>query len=87
MYDERIKSRLQGLFGSKTCENIRFHITGKIIKGVMGSFLSLPKETRGKLGYENKNKLLEILLKDMLDDIGLTERWVDFSLGMKDSRP
>lgn len=61
------------------CENIRFHTTGKIIKGVMGSFLSFHMETRGKLEHN--------LLKDMLDDIGLTERWVDFSLGMMNFRP
>ena len=61
------------------CENIRFHTKGKIIKGVMGSFLSLHTETRGKLEHN--------LLKDMLDDIGLTERWVDFSLGMMNFRP
>lgn len=56
MNDERRKSRFQGLFGSKTCENIRFDTTGKIIKGVTASFLSLHKETRGKLEHENKNK-------------------------------
>ena len=55
MNHERRKSRLQVLFGSKTCENIRFHTTGKIIKGVMGSFLSLHKETRGKPEHEDKN--------------------------------
>lgn len=35
----------------------------------MGSFLSLHKEIRGKPGPKNKNKPLEILLKDIVDDI------------------
>lgn len=31
------------------------------MKGVMGTFLHLHKSELGKLGYKNKNKLLEIL--------------------------
>lgn len=48
----------------------------------MGTSLCLYKrETREKLGHKN-NKLLEIVLKDTLHDLDLTEKRVDFSLGM-----
>lgn len=57
------------------------------MKDVMGTFLRLHKREMGKLGYKNKNKLLEILLRDMLDHIDLTGRWLDFSLGILHSRP
>lgn len=49
------------------------------MKGVMGTFLHLHKKEMGKLGYKNKNKLL--------DNIDLSGRWLDLSLGMLHSRP